>query len=318
MKISRILLTAAIFFGIWSCSNDDNDSGITVLPPRLLSDVFPENEAEMQEYLKTHFYNYEEFDSPPADFDFKIRIDTIAGENADKTPLSAQVDSSIVLRSSSEFFLTEVEEDVPHKFYYLEAREGPGASPSIADSSFVRFEGSLLNGEVFDGSTAVPVWFDLGRLQGPGQGARGFTEGIPNFSAGGQIVDNGDGTFAVEDYGIGLIILPSGLGFFNAIQPGIPQYSPLVFAVDLFTINDADHDNDGIPSILEDVDGDGYLYNDNTDSDSEQVLFVNFLDADDDGDGTPTSEEIIVDDQGNITFPDTDGDTIPDYLDSDS
>lgn len=316
MKLTRFLFILAIGVVLASCKNDDD--GVEVVPPRLLSEVIVEDDAEILEYLRTHFYNYEEFAAPPADFDFKIRLDTIAGANADKTPLIDQVQSSTVLRSSDHFLLSAGEEDVPHTFYYLEAREGTGMSPTVADSSFVRFQGSLLNGEIFDGSTTTPVWFDLARIQAPAQGARGFSEAIPNFKAGGQVIDNGDGTFTVEDYGVGLMILPSGLGFFNAFQPGIPQYSPLIFTIDLFTINATDHDRDGIPSIMEDLDGDGYLYNDNTDEEDEQLLFVNFLDSDDDGDGTPTREEITIDGAGNITFTDSDGDGTPDYLDSDS
>ncbi len=43
-----------------------------------------------------------------------------------------------------------------------------------------------------------------------------------------------------------------------------------------------------------------------------------FLDPDDDGDGRPTRDEIIINEYGTITFPDTDGDGIPDHLDADS
>jgi len=43
------------------------------------------------------------------------------------------------------------------------------------------------------------------------------------------------------------------------------------------------------------------------------------LDEDDDGDGRPTADEIMVNNNTNvITFPDTDEDGTPDYLDPDS
>ncbi len=44
---------------------------------------------------------------------------------------------------------------------------------------------------------------------------------------------------------------------------------------------------------------------------------ANHADSDDDNDGIPTLEEIIINEDGSITFPDTDGDGIPDYLDKD-
>lgn len=308
---------------ILSCSKDDSGNFIAI-PPRSLAEVEAEDAAAIIEYLQTHFYNYEDFQNPPADFDFKIVLDTIAGDNAGKIPLIDQVSSETRTVLSGEFFL-DADETVEHTFYYLEARAGVGANPTVADSVYVRYRGTLLNGMTFDASDNVPVWFDLAQIQGPQQGARGFGEAMPNFKIGGDVIDNGDGTFTVDGYGVGLMFMPSGLGFFNVPSGAVPAYSPLIFEVDLFTLNETDHDNDGIPSILEDVDGDGYLYNDNTDEEAERaggllVRFADFLDTDDDQDGTPTREEINLDAEGNLIlpFPDADGDGIPDHRDPDT
>ncbi|WP_222983685.1 FKBP-type peptidyl-prolyl cis-trans isomerase [Flagellimonas meishanensis] len=321
MKYGKLALLAFTAF-IFSCNNDDNGPDVISVPPRLLAEVAPENDEEIREFLETHFYNYEEFQSPPADFDFRIKIDTIAGANADKTPLMDFVGSTEIKVSSFEFGrLSEEENDVPHTIYYLEARQGVGPAPTVADSVFVRYEGKTLDGNSFDASLNNPVWFDLARIQDLTQGFRGFAEGVPFFKTGGLITDNGDGTVSVEGYGVGLIIFPSGLGRFDFLSNDIPQYSPLMFIVDLFTYNPTDHDNDGIPSIQEDVNGNGFLYDDNTDLDTESsgARFANFQDADDDGDGVSTRNE-ITDDQGNIIFPypDADNDGTPDYLDPDT
>ncbi|MBC2840127.1 FKBP-type peptidyl-prolyl cis-trans isomerase [Robiginitalea sp. SC105] len=316
------LLAAA---GIFGCSNDD-DGGIVRVPPRTLAEVLPEDQAAIQEFLQTHFYNYEEFASPPAGFNYRIVIDTIAGDNADKEPLSTQVSSQQITVFASEFGL-EDEEEVVHTFYYLEAVVGgepvDPVVPTVADSVLVTYEGSLLNGDTFDGSFVEPVWFDLAGLQGPLSGARGFAEAMPFLKAATDITANPDGTLSADNAGVGLMILPSGLGFFNNAAGEIPSYSPLVFSVRLFAVERTDHDGDGIPSIDEDLDGDGYLYNDNTDEESERSAFgtllrSNFLDADDDGDGTPTREEIVINGDGTITFPDSNNNGIPDYLDPDT
>ena len=90
--------------------------------------------------------------------------------------------------------------------------------------------------------------------------------------------------------------------------------------IDLFTyVEETDHDGDGIPSIMEDLNGNGYLFDDNTDDDLEpfNVFIPNFLDPDDDGDGIITREEIIFNPDGSLTFPDSNGNGIPDYLDKD-
>ena len=327
MKMQKSCLLVLLWVVVWSCKKDD-DPAIETIPPRLLTEVSVEDDAEIKAYLQTHFYNYEDFENPPADFDFRIRIDTIAGDNSGKIslmdmPAPHDLKQRTVFVSSSHYSLSSGEEDIPHTFYYLSARDGVGEQLSVADSTYVRYEGSLLDGSVFDGATSIPTWFDLARIQAPQQGARGFSEGTSNFKAGGMPVINDDGTFTVEGYGVGFMIFPSGLGYFNVSQTTIPAYSPLIFKVDVFAKNESDHDQDGIPSIMEDVNGDGYLYNDNTDQALEDAnnfqRVVNFVDVDDDGDGTLTRDEIS-DADGNIIlpYPDTDGDGIPDYLDPDT
>lgn len=311
-----------VFLAIVAACKKDDNLNIESIPPRSLSEVAIEDAATIQEYLQTHCYNYEEFQNPPADFDYKIRVDTLAGANAGKNPLADYMTPLTISVSSDEFGLSQ-DETAPHTLYYLVARQGIGENPTIADSVYVRYRGTLLDGTEFDGAFNIPTWFDLASIQGPQQGARGFTEGMPVLKTGGAITDNPDGTFSVEDYGIGMFILPSGLAYFNNSLTTIPAYSPLIFTVDLITLNTTDHDGDGIPSILEDVNGDGYLYNDNTDEKQEKssgsfVRFVDFLDADDDQDNTPTRDEIVIDAQGNISFPDGDNDGIPDYRDRDT
>ncbi len=319
--MNRIVVFFLFAILITSCKKDD-DGGITIIPPRALTEVKAEDKAELEAYLKTHFYNYEEFANPSADFDYKIKFDTINGDNADKTSLfdHGNLKRIEVDVTSNEIGLDD-DEIITHTLYYLEARKGSenGLSPTIADSTFVRYEGSLLDGDVFDSSNS-PIWFDLTRL------VRGFTNGIVNFNTGGDPIINPDGTVEFQDYGIAAIFMPSALGYYSVAQTGISAYSPLIFKVDLLAVNDnTDHDNDGIPSYLEDVNENGRVTDDNTDNDftfnanRQQVATFNYLDADDDGDGTPTREEINLNEDGSFnSFRDTDGDSIYDHLDSDS
>ncbi|WP_181566744.1 T9SS type A sorting domain-containing protein [Aequorivita sp. CIP111184] len=73
-----------------------------------------------------------------------------------------------------------------------------------------------------------------------------------------------------------------------------------------------DSDNDGIPDVDEDVNGNGNLEDDDTDGDG----IPNYLDDDDDGDTVPTAIEIEGIGAGIIAI-DTDGDSIQNYLDND-
>ncbi|GAK93028.1 hypothetical protein JCM19298_3516 [Nonlabens ulvanivorans] len=76
-----------------------------------------------------------------------------------------------------------------------------------------------------------------------------------------------------------------------------------------------DTDNDGIPDLSEDLNGNGNLNDDDTDGDG----IPNYQDDDDDGDGVPTAIEISATGYRieNIPFLDTDGDGIENYLDDD-
>ena len=87
------------------------------------------------------------------------------------------------------------------------------------------------------------------------------------FFAPGNYTQNTNGSIDFSDYGQGLIFIPSGLGYFGNAQASIPAYSPLIFSLNVYTTNQADHDADGILSFNEDVDGDGNPFNDDTDGD---------------------------------------------------
>ena len=284
MIVNRIVVLFVFIGVLWSCNNDDSEVA-TPDPPRLLSEVLAEDEVKIQEYLRTHYYNYAEFQNPPENFDYKIKLMEIPEDDSTGIiPLIDSIQSIDIQVPSSHFLIDEDEGMVTHKLYYLSAREGVGESLSVADSAFVRYEGQLLDDVVFDDSNSDnAVWFDLAILQAPatslisGTAARGFSEGVRNFKSGKKpVIPNDDGTYTVEDYGVGLMIFPSGLGYYNLARTTIPSYSPLIFTIDLFAVNQTDHDGDGKISIEEDTNGDGYLFNDDADEDG----LPDYLDVD--------------------------------------
>ena len=85
-----------------------------------------------------------------------------------------------------------------------------------------------------------------------------------------------------------------------------------------YTSKFIDDDNDGVPTAYENQDpnGDGN-FDDAQDTDGDSI--PDYIDEDDDGDNVPTkSENPDLNADGNINdAQDTDGDTIPDYLDDD-
>ena len=290
---NHLLCILFSLFIILSCKKDDEE--LAPVANEYSEQVVNDN-ILLENFLKSHFYNYEDFESN-LDSIVKIKIDSISGINQNKTSLYDQVktkDISIIDANNL---------PVNHTLYYIIAKQGIKKNkPSIVDSVFVNYEGKLLNGFVFD-QRSQPVWFDLSNV------IQGFRYGLEEFSPGNYQL-NSDGTVLFNDFGQGLIFMPSGLGYFSNSQTSIPAYSPLVFQVSLFTLNVTDHDSDGINSIDEDIDGNGDPMNDDSDGNS----IPNLYDNDDDGDGIPTKEEY---DQNNDGQPDdSDSDSIPDYLDT--
>ncbi|WP_291968029.1 FKBP-type peptidyl-prolyl cis-trans isomerase [Maribacter sp.] len=316
MKLRNAYLLIAGLLIITSCKNDDD--GVEAVQPRLLSEVTIEDDAEIIDFLKTHFYNEDEFENPPEDFDFKIKFGIIEGENSGRQSIfdSPKLITQTITVDSEDLGRAD-DEIIEQKLYTLVVRQGVvEGTPTIGDNVVLRYEGSFLDGSLFDASSNQPISFNLSGV------VRGFGNGMKNFQTGIGPKDNGDGTVSYEGYGIGAIFIPSGLGYFDSSSSSgnVPAYSPLIFKVDALEFEtDTDLDGDGIPSIQEDLDGNGNLNDDNTDLD----FLANHNDNDDDGDGILTIDEIKIDNQikkdeeGNIIFPDTDGDGTPDHLDND-
>ncbi|WGF92637.1 FKBP-type peptidyl-prolyl cis-trans isomerase [Aequorivita marisscotiae] len=284
-----------------SCKKNEDD-GPEPPPPRDRSVEATRAQDEIETFLKTHFYNYEDFQTDPENF--KIKFDTIAGDNAGKTPLFEQVDFIEVA--------DVIDTDVTYKLYYLNVREGGGDKPHFSDYTINTYEGRLMNLDLFD-SSVIPVRFSLVDSPTTSGIIRGLQQAIIQFKGAANVISNPDGTLSFEDFGIGAVFIPSGLGYYNypPATGGLNAYDQLIFSFELFDSEVADHDNDGIPSYMEDLSGNGYLMDEDTDGDG----IPNYLDDDDDGDGRLTKYEIEIDGDGNITFPDTNGNGTPDYLD---
>ena len=281
---------------IYSCSKDS--SSIEEIPANDIGPQYVLENDSIVEFLQTHFYNYKDFENLSSNNTVELLIDTISGDNSDKISLFDQVSTLSI----------DIEDDnnemISHNMYYIINREGNGDSPTVADSVFVAYMGMTLGNTTFD-NRKNPTWLDNTTV------VRGFKEFTALLKRG-DISTNNDGTYLLSNYGIGMAIMPSALGYYNNSTLLIPAYSPLIFQINLTTYNSTDHDHDGINSIDEDLNGDHIFSNDDTDEDN----LPNYRDADDDGDGVLTIDEYDADGDGVVD--DTDGDGIPDYLDNDN
>jgi hypothetical protein len=253
--LKNILVTTLIIISFLSSCKKEDD----VEPLRDVQEQSIADDQSIEDFLSSHFYNYEDFSDP--DYDGGIVFDTLQNENASKTPLINQVRKEVisVITADGSF--------IDHNLYYLIAREGTGISPATVDSTYLSYEGLLLDKSVFD-SSSTPVWFDLTSV------VRGFREGAHKIRSGDFRV-NDDNTVDFFGYGQGALFFPSGLGYFSRTAGAVPAYAPLIFKINMYGVNQTDHDGDGILSADEfDNDGDGVP--DDTDEDGTP----DYLDAD--------------------------------------
>ena len=283
----NLLYISLIAIFIYACGDDNN--GVIVDNFDHASQAIIDNDS-LQKYFSNHYYD-----------------DTIDSIRPLVSGATALINDTRLIEQ------TVTENDIDYKLYHFVQRVGipdpVKGAPTVVDSVLVRYRGKhihVTDTEVqFDQRIVSPIWLNLT------QTIRGWSYGFQNFKGGRNITTPGN-PIEYENGGKGILFIPSGLGYRNAGTVGIPGNANLIFYIELFDIvEDTDHDNDGISSIGEDLDGDGDPRNDDTDRDN----VPNYIDTDDDGDGRPTREEDANGD-GDPTndFSDPNNPTVPDYL----
>ncbi|WP_303319075.1 hypothetical protein Q4Q34_00195 [Flavivirga abyssicola] len=282
-KIALIALCSATCF--LSCNKDDNNDIPAPVEDRDRDEQQIEDKAALLEYFATHYYNSSEFEAltNPTINDLKI-TKLVEGT----TP---PADGTLLSESTKLDTLTVNFANTDYEYYVLKLKQGGGSeSPTFADNVVVTYEGTTLSNTIFD-SAVNPVNFDLTTL------VPGWRKVLPEFNVAEDFIENNDGTVSFVNQGIGVMFLPSGLAYFSNAVTGISAYSPIIFKFGLLQMSQNDHDNDGIPSYLEDLNGDGEFLldssadvkdGDNTDGDN----VPNYFDNDDDGDGVLTINEL--------------------------
>lgn len=287
-KIKFYFILSMLSLALFSCSKNKDEE---VTPPREYSEQYPTDLKDIEEYLKTYY-----IEEVTTDFDIKIS----------KIPTGG-TQKSIWEQTTYPLKFREVNlHGLKYKLYYLVLNEGIDESPSNVDAVFTAYKGDYLQQVTKDGVTTLTVT-EFERSSNPQQFfqltsvIRGWSEVFPLFKKG-TYTSNSDGTVSYKDFGAGVVFIPSGLGYYNSGSGSIPSYAPLVFNVKLYEVQRNDQDGDGIPSYLEDLDGDGYMYSftnttlyptkpttnpDDTDGDEVPDCF----DVDDDGDNYTTKLE---------------------------
>ena len=298
---------AFVFLGliVSNCKKDDNPT-VKLDPPRDRQEVYKENIADIENYLQK---NYMKFENGILTLDsiqnnetsiwdqqnFPLQSIKMKNEAWD---LSVPFNNFTAGKDYTKASYFKIKDSVDYKIYYLILNEGGGEKVQAIDSVFTTYRGYNLKNENFE-SNFNGMWSSYPKtiqedknidLQRPAVNVLipGFRQALSLIKTATGIIDNGDGTHTFENAGRVVVFIPSGLAYFQRETAKIKKYAPIIFDLELINKFTRDHDLDGIPSALEDLNGDGNYFNDDTDGDG----IPDFLDNDDDGDGYITRQEI--------------------------
>ena len=318
MKFKLYILLITILLLGFSCGDDDDD-GIVEVPEADRTEQQVIDNDSLIVYFQTHYVN-QILLTNNSNISFSEIVINELPENGE---LPNPNENSLLIDLVETHTTTYL--DVEYEYYIIKINQGGSEnSPNFSDKVRVSYEGTLMDDTLFD-SSLIPVDFDLTST------IAGWGRVLPEYNNAEDFIVNLDGTVTYNNPGIGIMFLPSGLGYFSAAAGSVPVYSNLIFKFKLYQSEFNDHDFDNVPSHLEDINGDYDLTNDDTDDDS----YSNFVDSDDDNDGTLTVDEDLEPDSdltvdrdgdgdptndigdGDPTNDDTDGDGIPNYLDPD-
>ena len=161
--------------------------------------------------------------------------------------------------------------------------------------------------DVFD-QAVTPTWFKLQEV------ITGWSHILTNFHTGTYSPGTGGNGTAFDNFGAGVMFLPSGLAYYSSSAGTIPSYSPIIFSFKLYELRYRDQDGDGVlskderkldPTIdplyrWKENPADNIYKKDSNDAiitdvpffDTDGDGFANMYDIDDDGDHVLTRVEI--------------------------
>ncbi|WP_111683712.1 FKBP-type peptidyl-prolyl cis-trans isomerase [Winogradskyella tangerina] len=290
LKTFRKYLPLLLFISILiACSGDDDN--FSPVPDRDRTEQQLADKDSLENYLRGHYYNSSLFETQTnLTIDDIIITEMPVDENGDYLTIPPDPANNTRLWDAVEVKTTTYE-DAEYEYYILRLNQGGGESPEFTDQVRVVYEGFLeTTSDVFD-EVATPVELSMQGIPGIG-GTGGVIRGwqliLSDFNTASSFNIN-NGIVEYDDYGLGVMFIPSGLGYFSTPVPNVPSYSNLIFKFELLQFEVNDHDLDGIPSYIEDVNENLNVLDDNSDEDG----LPDYFDTDDDDDDVPTLDELV-------------------------
>ena len=287
-KVKFYFILSLISMVLFSCNEDDNSSVIRPLKP--YEEQYPIDIDSIESYLKTHSFSVVDVDGR-----IDVEIDTFIVGNAsgkvsiwDNTEYPLQFKMVKNDARNNNLVDGQVVDPVDYKMYYFIINQGGGDRATKFDSTYVSYRGWRLDNKQFD-INPTPFWATFPKIS---NSELSLISGFRQFTALLNTAESIDaptgGDIIYNNYGVGVVFLPSGLGYYNNPQGSLPSFSPLIFTIRLHSLRERDHDRDGVLSKYENGNAVEDLYTVDTDGDN----IPDFLDIDDDNDNVRTILEV--------------------------
>lgn len=289
MNFSKITLSAIFMLVLVTSCKKEDDSNSTPFVEADRTEQQLKDADSLIGYLETHFYNSSAF-TASGDYHVEdIIIEELPKDPATGNYLPLPDPTMNTLLIDSDALETRVINflDVNYTYYVLRLNQGGGGSPHFSDILRVKYSGMTQDGEIFDSAVNS---VDLPFIQANGSGViEGWKIIMPQFNAASSFIINEDNTTTYSNSGLGVMFLPSGLAYYSTPPISLPLYSNLIFKFEVLQFDVADHDNDGVPTFIEDLNDNRNVFDDDTDGDQ----IPNTFDMDDDNDGVATINELM-------------------------
>lgn len=218
MKKIKVIALSILFTSMFiGCEKDDS---VDRTPKkRDYQEVYNEDIVEIENYLKTHSITV--VNNPGFVDDQNVTYATVPNLDAN----SIWGTDPLVPKANLLSKLVTVE-GVVHKAYYIKFRDGVGASPNLSNQIKAYYNFVLLN----DQSTIIQTGDGSGQPLTMNQIILGWQYILPEFKMG-----TVTGTNQYNDYGAGVMFLPSALAYYDKAIGG-PAYSPIIYNFKLFNV----------------------------------------------------------------------------------
>ena len=222
LKFSLYLLTIVAVFV--SCNNDDDNT--VTFQERDRTEQQDADKTDWLEYFTGHYYNSGFFETG-SDHKYSDIIITERETDGNGNFLDVPVGHTLLLDAIETKFTTYL--DVDYEYYILRINQGNGEAPKFTDAVRARYEGISIDGEDPFDTAITPI--DL-LLTGNGFTTFGVIRGwqliLPTFNSASGFSIDGGGIVNFNNYGLGIMFVPSGLGYFSAGTTG-STYDNLIF-----------------------------------------------------------------------------------------